>query len=149
MGFLKKIGKGLSKAWDSIDDYAVPVLGAAAIGALTGGLGAAAFGSSVWGGVAVGGGVGALSGAQTGHAAVQADKAAADAERAAAQQEIMAKAAPTQTASPEAIMAQAQQSVAGDSAMQKRRFSTSKTTNSGMGLSRLASGSNNGRKTLA
>lgn len=159
MGFLKKIGKGISKAWDSIDEYAVPVLVGGVLGAATGGLGAwaatgllseaAAAGISIGGAAAAGGVSGAVGGFSQGHAAVTAQKAAEDAERAAERQEIMAKAAPTQTASPEAIISQAQQSVAGESSMQKRRYSTSKTTNSRMGLSRLASGSNTGRKTLA
>ena len=159
MGFLKKIGKGISKAWDSIDEYAVPVLVGGVLGAATGGLGAwaatgllseaAAAGISIGGAAVAGGTAGTVGGFSQGMAAVTAKKASEDAERAAVRQEIMAKAAPTQTTNPEAVVAQATPSVAGESAMQKRRYTTSKTTNSGMGLSRLASGSNQGRKTLA
>lgn len=147
--FKKAWKKSVGKVWNEIDDYAIPVLAGAAIGALTGGVGAVAFDSSFWGGAALGGGVGALSGGQSGHAAVQAEKAADDAERAARQQEIMANAAPTTMQAPGTMMAQADTPGSNAGTQARRRYSVNKTTNSGMGLSRLGSGSNSKRKTLA
>lgn len=72
MGWLSKTFGGFG---DFLEDYGLPIIGTAALGALTGGLGAASLDSSVLGGSIVGGGVGALSGTQMAVGNVQAEKA--------------------------------------------------------------------------
>lgn len=156
MGFLSKAWKSIKKGWDKIDDYAVPIIGGAAIGALTGGFGAglvgsltsagaetaaagaAAASSSIFSGSAalVGGGLGALQGAQIGSSKVQAKKAEKSAAAAAERQERMANSAAT-------AVTPTQTSTVADTAdgyanARRRRYSHSKTTNSGLGLSRYA-----------
>lgn len=152
MGFLSKAWKSIKKGWDAIDDYAVPILGGAAIGALTGGFGAglvgsltstaagtAAASSSIFSGswALAGGGLGALQGAQIGSSKVQAKKAEKSAAAAAERQERMANSAAT-------AVTPTQTSTVADTAdgyanARRRRYSHSKTTNSGLGLSRYAS----------
>ena len=154
---VKKAWKNsIGKAWNEIDDFAIPVLAGGAIGALTGGLGAFAAGSlfgatgvSVAGAATSGAIAGGVGGFSQGHAAVQAEKAADDAERAARQQEIMANAAPTTIQAPGSMMAQADTPGSNAGTQARRRYSVDKTTNSGMGLSRLGSGRSSKRKTLA
>ena len=156
---VKKAWNGtVGKVWKEIDDYAIPVIGGAAIGALTGGLGvgaaallgvesataAAATTAAVSGGIS-----GAVGGFSQGMAAVQAEKAADAAERAARQQEIMANAAPTTIQAPGSMTTHADTSGTNAGTQARRRYSVDKTTNSGMGLSRLGSSSSKKRKTLA
>lgn len=153
MGLGSSLKKFTKKTFGDYSAFFIPSV-EAAISGVSGALSGAATGAAIGGvgaipGAIIGGVTGVASGSYQKMQSNIAEEAAEDAERAAERQEIMAKAAPTQTASPEAIISQAQQSVAGESSMQKRRYSTGKTTNSGMGLSRLASGSNTGRKTLA
>lgn len=160
MGFLSKAWKSIKKGWDKIDDYAVPIIGGMAIGALTGGFGAGLVGSltsagaetaaagaagtaaasaGIFSGSAalVGGGLGALQGAQIGSSKVQAKKAEKSAAEAAERQERMANSAAT-------AVTPTQTSTVADTAdgyanARRRRYSHSKTTNSGLGLSRYAS----------
>lgn len=72
MGWLSKTFGGVG---DFFEDYGLPIIGTAALGALTGGLGAAALGTSIKGAAIIGGGLGALSGAQMANSNVQAEKA--------------------------------------------------------------------------
>lgn len=154
---VKKAWNGtVGKVWKEIDDYAIPVLAGGAIGALTGGLGALAAGSlfgatgvSVAGAATSGAIAGGVGGFTSGHAAIQAEKAADAAERAARQQEIMANAAPTTIQAPGSMTTHADTSGTNAGTQARRRYSVDKTTNSGMGLSRLGSSSSKKRKTLA
>ena len=145
MGWLSKAWKGIKKGWDEIDDYVVPIVGGAAIGALTGGLGVAGLGAigagtGVSAGTAAlaGGSLGALQGLQMGESKVQAEKATAAATAAAERQERLANSAPTAVQP----LYQTSQAMVGDdstSGARKRRYSHSKTTNSGLGLGRYSS----------
>lgn len=166
MGFLSKAWKGIKKGWDAIDDYAIPVLSGAALGALTMGAGAALMGgvatagggvagaaSGIASGVAGAAGVatgaasgisaatagalmGGLAGFQMGNANVQAEKAAAASADAAKRQELLANSAATTVAATKST----QEAQYSDSASARgRRYSHGKTARSGgLGLSRYA-----------
>ena len=181
MGWLSKAWKGIKKGWDEIDEYAVPILGAAAIGALTGGFGVGAIGSLgtaasgtaaagtaataagtaaaagtataaasasafSWTGALIGGGLGALQGYQMGDSKVQAEKQQAAATAAAERQERLANSASTAVTAGQSVSnAEAgQESFAG---ARKRRYGYSKTTNSGLGLSRYSSATSTSKRT--
>lgn len=72
MGWLSKTFGGFG---DFMEDYGLPIVGGVALGALTGGLGAAAIGATVKGAAITGGVIGGLSGAQMAHSNVQAEEA--------------------------------------------------------------------------
>lgn len=139
MGFLSKAWKGIKKGWDAIDDYAIPVVAGAALGAITmgagaaivGGAGAAGAGASVSGAL-----MGGLAGFQMGNANVQAEKAAAASADAAKRQELLANSAATTVAAPKST----QEAQYSDSASARgRRLSHGKTARSGgLGLSKYA-----------
>lgn len=72
MGWLSKTFGGVG---DFFEDYGLPIVGGVALGALTGGLGAAAIGAAVKGAAIGGSIIGGLSAAQMAHSNVQAEKA--------------------------------------------------------------------------
>lgn len=153
--FKKAWKKTVGKAWNEIDDYAIPVLAGGAIGALTGGLGAVAAGSlfgaagvSVAGAATSGAIAGGVGGFTSGHAAVQSEKA----ERAqlAAMQDIANKQAAA-AAVPVATSVAEQQVVTPDAAdmnyaTQRRRALSMADTRTSSRLQRWAS--NGKRRTL-
>lgn len=144
MGFLSKAWKGIKKGWDAIDDYAIPVVAGAALGAVTmgagaaiiGGAGAAGAGAAGAGASVSGALMGGLAGFQMGNANVQAEKAAAASADAAKRQELLANSAATTVAATKST----QEAQYSDSASARgRRYSHGKTARSGgLGLSRYA-----------
>lgn len=153
---VKKTGHAISKGWKEIDDYAVPILAGAALGAATGGLGgwalAGALGTSAGSAAGVGaagvGLLGSLQGAQTATGMVAQAKAEEEAKASARRQELIANSAVTTSASPVGTVSQAEASAASAAGANKRRFRADKTTrSSSLGLSRYASNTS-GRTTL-
>ena len=168
MSWVSKAWKSIKKGWDEIDEYAVPILGAAAIGAVTGGFGAGLIGSigSAASGTAaaagttaaaasagafssgyalIGGGLGALQGYQMGDAKVQAEKQQAAATAAAIRQERLANSAPT-AVTPGQTVSNAEAGNESLAGARKRRYSHSKTTNSGLGLSRYSAATSTAKR---
>lgn len=144
------IGKAFKKlAHKALGDYDVFLLPniERVIGSISGGAMGFITGGPV--GATVGAVAGGLAGSHQKMQMNTQERASEAAEAAARQQEIMANAAPTTMQAPGTMMAQADTPSTNAGTQARRRYSVDKTTNSGMGLSRLGSGSNSKRKTLA
>ncbi len=160
---VKKVTRSVKKAWDEIDDYAVPLVAGAGIGIATGGLGVlAAGGLSAGAGVAAGaasaagisgttiatslvggGALGAMSGLQVAQANRMAEKqelAAKEAEREEHRQRVAINSMATGGATPTQMTTAASSGADGAASARRKRYSTDKTTraSSTLGLSRYA-----------
>lgn len=142
MGWLsktfKKVKKTVKKAWDEVDDYAVPILAGAGIGALVGGGTGAAMGA-----------LGGLQIGQSERAMEKQEMAAKEAEKEAYRQQVAINSAATGSAEPVATTTTADTGLANWASAKRRRYSTGKTTraSSGLGLARYAT-STTSRSTL-